>query len=891
MNKKILMLVIAIMMFSTTVFAKEQTLNAILVDSINNADFPSTTNLSGSALKEEIHQIVDVASYYQLNSVIFEVRPQGDALYKSKHFPTSAFLTKEQGNFTMFDPLQYMVKYAQSKKIGVYASVNLFAVGSSATVLDNKNFAAKYPEKTRTINGTIYLDPADQHVQELIADGVIEIMKKYKVQGVLLTGLNQEIFDEFPSLSKNIADICNQIRKKNMDKSLGITIFKEDMELLEPIITKENFDFMLVNIESPAIETHAYENELAYWKKIMQTTGVTVVPRNKINDKDNRIDMNLTMQYQLQNQIKAYAFDHYSTFIQNKQASDEFLTMQTGNSYTKTSLGPISTKLAITRPSKNLTTSLEQYFIMGTSDPNKPLFLNGKELDRKTKSGVFGAHIKLLNGANTVTIKQGNESVSVQITRQVSSGTPSIISKISANSVTPKFNDFVRNGTVFKASCIAPAGATVTAQLGTQVINLKQVASASDGVPAKFTGEFLINYDVAQNSVKEIGTITYAMNGSKVETDGTLFVAGANADVVVKVNAYMGSVLTDYKKQGEFTTTLTENIRDIATTSVDDYFELKSGGYIKKQDVEILTGSNAIFNQASGVSFAKKERQETFTFKGIQTAPYHSSFDGNTLKITLFYVENPQDISVEDSYIFSGVNKEVNANSVTYTFTTKEPNLLWGYNIEQNQDGDFMLYCNRKPQLSKVKGKPLEGISILLDAGHGGNDPGALGVTGEKGTNEKDLNYEVTNAVKIRLEQLGATVSTTSTIEKRVLLDERIQIAQKIKPDFLISLHHNSLAESTDAYKVTGTEVYYHTPALSETLSKNMLNQVTSILNRKARGIFESYYYITRITFAPSLLLEIGYVPNPTEFEEMGGYFTIYKTALGVSQAIIDTLS
>lgn len=891
MKKKIFILIITIMMFSTTAFANEQAYRAILVNSMNNADFPSASNLSGSALKEEIHQIIDVASYYQFNTVVFEVRPQGDALYQSKHFPTSAFLTKKQGDFTMFNPLQYMVKYANSKEIVVYPSVNLFTIGSSQTVLDKKNFASKYPEKTRTINGTIYLDPTDESVRQLIADGVSEIMKKYNVPGVLLSGLNQELLEHFPTLPENIVDISNRIHKKNSGKSLGITVSKQSMPYLESAITNQNFKFIFADIDAPVLETQLYQKELAYWNKISETTGIAVVPQNKVSEQDDRIHMNLTLQQQSQNQFKGYAFNHYTSFTQNNKASDEFLTMQTGNTYTQTSLSAIPRKLAITRPTKNLTTTLEQYFIMGTSDPSQPLFLNGKELDRKSKSGVFGAHINVSVGENIVSVKQGNESVSVTITRQVSSGTPSKISKITANSVVPKFNDFVRNGSVFKASCIAPAGSTVTAQLGTQIITLKQVAAASDGVPAKFTGEFIINSNIAQNAVEKIGQITYAMNGSTVTTDAALFVAGADANVVVKVNAYMASVLTDYKTQGKFTTTLTENIMDIATSSIDDYFELKSGGYIEKQDVDILTGNNTVLNQATGISFTKKDRQETFTLKGVKTAPYHSSFDGTTLKVTLFYVENPQDISVEDSYIFSSANKQVDGNRVTYTLTTKQPNLLWGYSVEPNQEGDFILYCNRKPELSKTKGKPLEGISILLDAGHGGNDPGALGVTGKKGINEKELNYEVTNAVKIRLEQLGANVSTTSTMENRVLLDERIQIAQKIKPDFLISLHHNSLPESTDAYKVTGTEVYYHTPALSETLSKNMLNQVTGILNRKARGTFESYYYITRITFAPSLLLEIGYVPNPTEFEQMSEYLTIYKTALGVSQAIIDTLA
>ncbi|MEG2295919.1 MAG: family 10 glycosylhydrolase, partial [Oscillospiraceae bacterium] len=505
MKRIFFILMMMLIVFSTTAFANEQEFNAILVNSLHNADFPSANNLSGNALKEEIHQIVDVAGYYDFNTIVFQARPQGDALYKSKYFPTSAFLTQNQGDFTLFDPLHYFVKYANSKNIQIYASVDLFKIGSTETVLDNKNFAMKYPEKTDRINDAIYLNPADESVRELVANGIIEIMNKYDVAGVILSGLDQEILEQFPNLSENIADICNRVRKKNQDKRLGITLSKDSMNRLEKIITTSNFDFALASIESPVLETKAYLNELAYWKKITQTTGVRVMPQNKVSNNHNRITMNLMMQYQSQNQMKSYSFDHYGAFLQNKQFSDEFLTIKTSSSYTKTNLGAISTKLEITRPNKNFTTSLDQYFIMGTSDPNQVLFLNGKELDRKTKSGTFGALIVLSAGVNTVTINQGNQSVSVQITKQTTSGTPNTISKISANSVVPKFNDFVRNGDVFKVSCIAPSGATVTARLGDQVITLHQIAIASDGIPAKFTGEFLINYIVSENSVEKIG--------------------------------------------------------------------------------------------------------------------------------------------------------------------------------------------------------------------------------------------------------------------------------------------------------------------------------------------------------------------------------------------------
>ena len=70
-----------------------------------------------------------------------------------------------------------------------------------------------------------------------------------------------------------------------------------------------------------------------------------------------------------------------------------------------------------------------------------------------------------------------------------------------------------------------------------------------------------------------------------------------------------------------------------------------------------------------------------------------------------------------------------------------------------------MLYLKPAPKRGDTFGKPLSGVSVMLDAGHGGSDPGAMGVAGESGPAEAQLNLAVTQALKYRLEQLGASVS------------------------------------------------------------------------------------------------------------------------------------
>ena len=87
---------------------------------------------------------------------------------------------------------------------------------------------------------------------------------------------------------------------------------------------------------------------------------------------------------------------------------------------------------------------------------------------------------------------------------------------------------------------------------------------------------------------------------------------------------------------------------------------------------------------------------------------------------------------------------------------------------------------------------PLKNVRILLDAGHGGTDPGALGVGGEGVPQEKDLNLMAAQGAQQRLEQLGAEVIMLRSDDTFFSLDERLLKISEVQPDFFLSLHHNS---------------------------------------------------------------------------------------------------
>ena len=163
-------------------------IRGVWVATVYRIDFPSGSKLSSKQLKNEVRELVDSLAEYGFNAVYFQVRPTSDALYKSDIFPSSHWITGEQGaDFPDdFDILEYLVEYAHSKDVAVHAWINPYRVTNSASMkLSKNNPASLHPEWTFEINGLKYYNPGLPEVTELIVSGVSEIVENYDVDGII----------------------------------------------------------------------------------------------------------------------------------------------------------------------------------------------------------------------------------------------------------------------------------------------------------------------------------------------------------------------------------------------------------------------------------------------------------------------------------------------------------------------------------------------------------------------------------------------------------------------------------------------------------------------------------------------------------------------------------
>lgn len=120
------------------------------------------------------------------NTLIVQVRPFCDALYKSSYFPWSHILTGTQGENPQYDALKIMCDICKENNLKIHAWINPYRVSSNETpkkLSDNNPYIKNSEIGIKTDNG-IFLDPSNETAQQLICDGVKEIAENYDVDGI-----------------------------------------------------------------------------------------------------------------------------------------------------------------------------------------------------------------------------------------------------------------------------------------------------------------------------------------------------------------------------------------------------------------------------------------------------------------------------------------------------------------------------------------------------------------------------------------------------------------------------------------------------------------------------------------------------------------------------------
>jgi len=148
---------------------------------------------------------------------------------------------------------------------------------------------------------------------------------------------------------------------------------------------------------------------------------------------------------------------------------------------------------------------------------------------------------------------------------------------------------------------------------------------------------------------------------------------------------------------------------------------------------------------------------------------------------------------------------------------------------------------------------PLLGKTILVDPGHGGDDPGAI----SGGVEEKNVVLNVSLLLRSKLEALGATVDMTRDYDKTLTLQERRDASNRICPDVFVAVHGNSVSKP----QISGIETYWF-DSRDQKLADMMLDTVSQKLHEIPKWSHARNLFVLDGNDVPATLVEIGYLTN-----------------------------
>lgn len=171
----------------TAVVAHTRELRALYVATVWNIDWPSSYQDDATSQQAEVTALLDRAATAGMNAVVIQVRPEGDALYRSSIEPWSRWLTGTQGKDPGYDPLDLWISEAHSRGIEVHAWINPFRAKSgseSTSGLVAGHMAHDFPEYAYAYDGDLWMDPGATVVHTRVTDVVSDLIGSYDLDGV-----------------------------------------------------------------------------------------------------------------------------------------------------------------------------------------------------------------------------------------------------------------------------------------------------------------------------------------------------------------------------------------------------------------------------------------------------------------------------------------------------------------------------------------------------------------------------------------------------------------------------------------------------------------------------------------------------------------------------------
>lgn len=457
----------------------EDEMRGLWIATVNNINFPSKQKLSAAELAAELDGIVAFSAENGFNTILFQVRPAADALYKSELFPASKFVSGSAGVTPDggFDCLAYLLEKAHAEGIAVHAWVNplrvttgnasypqtdLSALPATSPAVQNPDFVVAYAD------GKLYFDAGIPAVRQLVADGVREICQNYDVDGIIFDDYfypypsGDAEFDDadtFAAYGENFEDI-GDFRRDNVNRLIELcynTVKDVDASIrfgVSPFGIWQNNDgqnggsatrglsaYDQIYCDALAWAKGGYVDYLApqlywsfdtaaapfdtladWWSRALDGTGVTLyINHGAYRYADGGMESG-EMTKQVEYARKLYSCRggmYYGYAALRDNALDILAELDALFAPEILCFDYVDDGSALTLDSyaDGDTTSSAAALICGRSNPGYPISVNGITPLRH-KDGSYSITLALAKGDNLITVQNGAEKIEILLTRE-----------------------------------------------------------------------------------------------------------------------------------------------------------------------------------------------------------------------------------------------------------------------------------------------------------------------------------------------------------------------------------------------------------------------------------------------------------------------------------------
>ncbi len=534
------------------------------------------------------------------------------------------------------------------------------------------------------------------------------------------------------------------------------------------------------------------------------------------------------------------------------------------------------TPLKVVYPPPQHQTTAEQIFIIGSAPAAGNVTINGNIIDR-SPSGYFAPSVPLNMGENRVTVRYNNETLTYIITRVSPQPQLPPDQIVLSNSITPQVDIARLPDDLVCFSAIAAENAQVSVTLNNQTLplnpqtNLAQLPpnyavlnDSNEPTPIALNPyQNCISAANIPNNTQPVYEISQGDRTTTQPASGNITILNPNQLQVVEITADAGVARTGPSTSYSRLTPLPQGTRAQVTGREGEWLRLDYGAWIKASETQTLPGAVPPQALIRSLSARPQTNATEVVFPLTVPVPVSVQQGDDTFTLTLHNaIAQTDTIWLDDDPLIRRLDwQQIEPERLQYTFYLKNGQ-QWGYDLRY-EGTSLILTLRHPPQADLTAPNSLAGTTILLDPGHGGDE---LGARGPNGYPEKAVNLVISQLLQQELEQRGATVYMTRTTDVDVSLRDRMAAIDRVRPTLALSVHYNALPDGGDAENTAGIGMFWYNPQAHD-LAVFLHNYLVENLDRPSYGVFWNNLALTRPHAAPTVLMELGFMINPNEFE------------------------